>query len=91
MRTYKIPDQGHTLACLLRATLFEHGATEAACVVLHPQDTDLTVRVRSDDDRATLRGAIVASMAEIGALRKSLRAHPSFATPSAAHGAAFLQ
>jgi DNA-directed RNA polymerase subunit L len=85
MSPYKIPDQGHTLACLLRALLFEHGATEAACVVLHPQDTDLTVYIRSEDQRATLRNAIVASMAEIGALRKSVRAHQSFATPAAPH------
>jgi|OM-RGC.v1.033382471 DNA-directed RNA polymerase subunit L len=76
----QLPDQGHTLACLLRAALFEQGATEAACVVLHPQDTHLTIDIKtpSDDAHAVLRKAILAVRADVKELRKCVQAHESF-------------
>ena len=40
-----LPDQGHTLACMIRQHLFDNGASFAACTVPHPLDTGLTVRL----------------------------------------------
>lgn len=77
----QLPDQGHTLACLLRAALFEQGATEAACVVLHPQDIHLTIDIKTtseDDAHAVLRKAILAVRADVKELRKCVQAHESF-------------
>lgn len=40
-----IPNEGHTLACMLRVPLFNNGAEFASCTVPHPQATDLVVTV----------------------------------------------
>jgi DNA-directed RNA polymerase subunit L len=48
--TIVIPNQGHTLACMLRTLLFEHGAQFASCTVPHPQDQDLVIVIHHEDD-----------------------------------------
>ena len=48
-----IPNQTHTLASILRASIFENDATFAACIVPHPQDTALKVSVAHDADPKT--------------------------------------
>ena len=49
-RTFRIPNEGHTLACMIRHLLFENGAEYAACVVRHPQDDFLDVEVDAESD-----------------------------------------
>lgn len=54
-----IPNQGHTLACMIRAGLFANNASFASCIVSHPQDTDLSVEIDHSNPKecllATLR------------------------------------
>ena len=45
-----LPNEGHTLASMLREELFAQGATFAACVVPHPLDTSLTVEIQHPVD-----------------------------------------
>jgi DNA-directed RNA polymerase subunit L len=52
-----IPDQSSTLGCLLRNCLFEHGASFAACISPHPQDTSLRVIVQHDDPKQCIEDA----------------------------------
>ena len=53
-----IPNQGHTLACMIRDLLFEHGANFGACVAPHPQSSDLRVDIEADDCKACLRASL---------------------------------
>ena len=48
MEEITLPNQGHTLACMIRNYLFENGASFAACIVPHPLNTDLTVKIQSE-------------------------------------------
>ena len=68
----QLPEQSHTLACVLRSLLFENGATEAACVVLHPQDTHLTVDIRAEDCFETLRNALLQAKAQVATLKHAV-------------------
>ena len=43
-----LPNQSHTLACMIRQTLFDNGALFAACTVPHPLDSNLTVRIETN-------------------------------------------
>ena len=43
-----LPNQSHTLACMIRQTLFDNGAVFAACTVPHPLDSNLTVRIETN-------------------------------------------
>ena len=54
----QVPHEGHTLGSLLRDTLFEFGATFAACVLNHPEDDFLTVTIEADDPKSTLLMAL---------------------------------
>ena len=58
MREYTIDDQGHTIGCMLRPRLFENGASFAACVVLHPQDKNLVMKVEAADPNQCVMDAI---------------------------------
>ena len=49
MESIVIPNQTHTLACLLRHHLFANGASFAACTVPHPLDEDLTITLAHAD------------------------------------------
>ena len=53
-----IQREGHTLACLLRKQMFENGATMAACVVLHPQDEHLNIKVVAEDPKSCVLQSI---------------------------------
>jgi DNA-directed RNA polymerase subunit L len=46
----QIPNEGHTVACLLRNKLLEK-CEYASCVVKHPQDTFLNIDVTGHDCR----------------------------------------
>tara|TARA_B100001741_G_scaffold57866_1_gene45303 strand:- start:1231 stop:1518 length:288 start_codon:yes stop_codon:yes gene_type:complete len=58
MREYKIDEQGHTIGCMLRPRLFKNGAKFAACVVVHPQDKHLVMKVEADDEYQCVMDAI---------------------------------
>lgn len=60
-----IPNQGHTLACMIRTGLFENSATETSCVVVHPQDTSLKVEIKHDNPKECLLMALRDARLEI--------------------------
>lgn len=64
-KEWKIEGQGHTLGCMLRHRLFDNGATFAACVVPHPMDKHLIVKVEADDPVQCLESATHQAMHEI--------------------------
>lgn len=49
MEEIVIPGEGYTLGCMLTPYMFENGATFAACIVPHPQETSLTIKVSHSD------------------------------------------
>ena len=53
-----IPNQGHTLACMLRKALFDNGAAFAACIVPHPQDEFLKIVIDAPDCKACLLSSL---------------------------------
>ena len=55
---FHIPDQGHTLASMLRHKLFENGAEFAACIVPHPQDTFLRIEIEAPNPKECLTTSI---------------------------------
>jgi DNA-directed RNA polymerase subunit L len=65
MREYTIDEQGHTIGCMLRPRLFENGATFAACVVLHPQDKHLVMKVEAADADQCVINAIYAATKDL--------------------------
>lgn len=65
MREYIIDEQSHTIGCMLRPRLFENGATFAACVVLHPQDKHLVIKVEADDVNQCVMDAIYAATKDL--------------------------
>ena len=58
MREFTINEEGHTIGCMLRQRLFDCGANFAACVVLHPQDKHLVIKVDSENEHDCLMDAI---------------------------------
>ena len=70
-----IPDQTHTLACLIRERLFENDAIFAACVVPHPQDTSLTVTIEADDCKKCLQSALREARQDVEGIINSFKAH----------------
>lgn len=70
-----IPDQGHTLACILRRGLFENEAESASCVVVHPQDTTLKVEIKHEDPKKCLLMALRDARDEIEEYMKSVNNH----------------
>ena len=53
-----IPNEDHTLGCLLRHNLFNNGGEFVACTVPHPQDTRLHVTIQAKDPKRCLLLAI---------------------------------
>lgn len=60
-----IPNQGHTLGCLIRRALFENEASFASCIVPHPQDTSLKIELVHDDCKKCLLLALRDARAEL--------------------------
>ena len=56
--TIDIPNQTHTMGCLLRPHLFAQGAPFAACIVTHPQETSLRIIVHASNPTECLEMAI---------------------------------
>ena len=66
MEEIDIPEQDHTLACIIRSMLFENGATFAACVMPHPLDTSLKVIVSHPESaKVCLLDALRDAMGEV--------------------------
>ena len=83
MREYTIDKQGHTLGCMLRPRLFANGATFAACVVLHPQDKHLVMKVEAADADQCVMDAIYAATNDLDQMIRevdSFIAHNSLIT-----------
>jgi len=53
-----IPNEGHTVACLLRNRLFDNDAEFAACVVPHPQSKDLIIKVDGVNPVSIIKNSI---------------------------------
>lgn len=77
MEEIRIPNQGHTLACMLRHYLFDNGASFAACTVPHPLDTELTVKIQCEEStpKECLQSALRDAEEEIEAALKVVRGH----------------
>lgn len=71
-----IPDQGHTLACMIRQLLFDNGASFAACTVPHPLDQGLTVRLECPTPpKECLLAALLDANEEVEASIKCVKSH----------------
>ena len=70
-----IPNQGHTLACMLRSALFENMAENASCIVVHPQDTNLKVEIKHKDPKTCLLLALRDVRSELEGYMSSLNSH----------------
>lgn len=73
-RIYHIPNQGHTLASMLRQRLFDNGATYAACLVPHPHDTFLRIEIEADDPHVCLKDSIHDAIAIVDKMKRSVDA-----------------
>ena len=75
MESFTICNQTHTLACLIRHLLFENGASFASCTVPHPLDTDLIVKLESEDNKECLLAALRDSRNEIEQAIRTIQAY----------------
>lgn len=77
MEEIRIPNQGHTLACMLRTYLFDNGASFAACTVPHPLNSDLTVKIQCDGTtpKECLQASLRDAAEEVEAALKVVRGH----------------
>lgn len=83
MREYTIDEQGHTIGCMLRPRLFQNGAKFAACVVLHPQDKHLIMKVDADDEYQCIMDAIYSANKDLDQMIREVDTfitHSSLAT-----------
>jgi DNA-directed RNA polymerase subunit L len=58
MEIFTIRNQTHTLACLIRHSLFDNEASFASCTVPHPLDTDLLIKIKSKNNKECLLAAL---------------------------------
>lgn len=70
-----VPNQGHTLACMLRASLLKNDASFASCIVPHPQDEDLTIEIEHRRPRECLLMALRDARAEITSYIRTVDSH----------------
>lgn len=72
--TLKIQGQGHTVGCLLRPYLVEH-ADFAACVVPHPDDDFLLIKLDCANPQQLVRDAIKDAEDRLDALEALIQSH----------------
>lgn len=70
-----IPNQGHTVACLIRRALFQNNASFASCIVSHPQDTNLNVEIEHSDPKKCLLMALRDAREEIETCLRTVNRH----------------
>jgi DNA-directed RNA polymerase subunit L len=65
MEEVRLPDQNNTLGSILRELLMGNGASFASCIVPHPLDNELTVRLACAT--GTPKECLLASLREASA------------------------
>ena len=75
MLVLNIPDEGHTVGCLLRNRLFMFGADFAACIVSHPQDKNLLIKVQGENCHEIIKDALDASKKDVNEMLKSVQSY----------------
>lgn len=79
MKEFKILKEGHTVGCLLRKSLFASDATFAACVVKHPQDTHLCIKVDASDETECVLNAVHIAETAINKMIQTVEAYRTHA------------
>ena len=64
MHEFIIENEGHTLGCMLREKLLE-SSHFAACVVKHPQDKNLYIKIDCDNPREVILDAVSNAIEEL--------------------------
>lgn len=68
-------NEGHTLGCILRQRLFAAGATDASCIVPHPEDDFLRVKICAPNAAQCLAEACAACNAQLDEVIRCIDAH----------------
>tara|TARA_B100001778_G_C18064107_1_gene395546 strand:+ start:52 stop:321 length:270 start_codon:yes stop_codon:yes gene_type:complete len=75
MKEFKIEDEGHTVGCILRPRLFEAGADFAACIVNHPEDKHMTIKVSGENIDEYINETISNSINDLNEMIKTVSAY----------------
>lgn len=57
MREFVIQNEGHSIGCLLRDKLLL-SSRFAACIVKHPQDENLVIKIDAEDPKSVILNAV---------------------------------
>lgn len=72
MQEITIQNEGHTTGCLLRNKLLK-SAKFAACIVKHPQEKNLTIKIDSNNAKDIILDAVLSRSNELDKLIKTVR------------------
>ena len=72
---FRLDDEDHTIACILRDQIFKHNVTFGACTKYHPQDTHIEVIIESNIDppREILQNCIENAMQDLEEIETHVR------------------
>ena len=76
MHEFSIQNEGHTVGCLLRERLLETSRF-AACIVKHPQDENLIIKIDGDHPRQLILDAVASASETLDDLEKLINRHVS--------------
>lgn len=72
MKEYTILDEGHTIGCLLRNHLLS-SSRFAACIVRHPQETNLIIKLDDEASKDNILHAILDVDSELQKMINSIK------------------
>lgn len=76
MKEFIIHKEGHTVGGLIRYHLIENKETRfGACVVKHPQDDFLCIKVDADDEKKLLLEAIAYAKSDVEEVHRIVKNH----------------
>ena len=74
MHEFSIENEGHTVGCLLRERLLETSRF-AACIVKHPQDNNLVIKIDGEHPRELILDAVATANETLETLLKIVNRH----------------
>ncbi len=81
MHEFILQNEGHTLGCLLREKLLE-ASHFAACVVKHPQDKNLYIKIDCGNPNEVIHDAISSISEELDKLLSAVKKSKHFPSSS---------
>lgn len=81
MNEFIIENEGHTLGCLLREKLLETSRF-AACVVKHPQDKKLYIKIDCENPEEIILDAVSNASAELDNILSAVKKSEYFPSSS---------